>query len=66
MSLGKTEWSKARKEIKNLLQNDNSILTKDLELQKKVLIPFKKVKMCLPATIGDYTDFILLKNMLEM
>jgi len=56
MALGESLWSEARNEIKYLLIN-NSVLAKDLELQKKILIPIKKVKMCLPANIGDYTDF---------
>ena len=57
MALGNPLWLEARKEIRYLLQDENSILAKDLEIQKQVLIPIKEVKMCLPAQIGDYTDF---------
>lgn len=57
MSLGKDAWSKARAQLTKLLSSDEPTLRDDNDLQKAALLPRKSVKMHLPASIGDYTDF---------
>jgi fumarylacetoacetase len=57
MDAGKTEWSKARKQIQQLLQDDCFQLRDNHELRDKVFYQQSQVTMHLPAKIGDYTDF---------
>ena len=57
MSLGKESWSKARKIISSLLQEDNPHLRDNKELKNKCLVAQKDATMVLPVSIGDYTDF---------
>ena len=57
MTLGKEKWSQARKIISSLLRSDNPTLQDNQTLREKCLINQKDVKMVLPVSIGDYTDF---------
>jgi len=56
MGLGRDAWTEARKTITKLLAADSPIKD-NKEIQAKLLVPQKEVTMCLPAAIGDYTDF---------
>ncbi len=56
MSLGINIWKLARSEIIKLLTSDDSKLLNNKEI-KNILKPINDVIMCLPASIGDYTDF---------
>lgn len=58
MSLGRECWRETRHVLQGLLASNNgSPLETDTRLRNKVLIPLRKVKMLLPMTVGDYTDF---------
>lgn len=57
MAAGKSEWSKIRYQIQNLLLDTNPKLKDNSDLKEKILINQNEVKMHLPAKIGDYTDF---------
>ncbi len=57
MALGKPFWIEARSVIQGLLSVGNSPLEKDSALRERLLLPLDTVKMHLPMTIGDYTDF---------
>merc|ERR1712156_42227 len=57
MGLTKDHWSEARATITSLLSASNATLRDNQVLRSEALIPQQKVKMHLPATIGDYTDF---------
>lgn len=57
MALGREAWKQVRTILQTVLSDDNPMLRDDKDLQKIALIPMKDVVMCLPANIGDYTDF---------
>merc|ERR1712215_211106 len=57
MGLTRAHWSEARATLLSLLSADSPTLRDDLPLRKAALVSQQKVKMHLPATIGDYTDF---------
>jgi fumarylacetoacetase len=57
MSLGRGAWRQVRAIISRLLSADEPRLRDDVELRRAVLLPQAEVEMCLPAEIGDYTDF---------
>merc|ERR1719167_817729 len=57
MSLPRRCWLEARTTITSLLSQENSVLRDNAPLRSEALVPQQKVKMHLPATIGDYTDF---------
>ena len=57
MALGKEKWSQARKIISSLLSSINPTLRDNYTLREKCLVSQKDVKMVLPVSIGDYTDF---------
>lgn len=52
MELGQDYWSELRKQVSNFLKFDSKTAS-----YSDVLIPFADVEMCMPAQIGDYTDF---------
>lgn len=54
MALGSEDWSRLRLAISRLLRADN---TQAKNLLKDKLLKQSQVVMCLPAVIGDYTDF---------
>jgi len=62
MSMGKTFHSEIRKEISDLLDENNSILRDDDKLRSECLIHQNDVTMCMPVEIGDYTDFYSSKD----
>lgn len=57
MAMGRPAWKEARATVQKLLSGEDPTLQDNLDLRKKALIPLSEVKMELPATIGDYTDF---------
>lgn len=57
MSLGRPAWSAVRRILTELLRHDNPTLRDDRPLRDRALIPIERIEMCLPAEIGDYTDF---------
>ncbi|KAI0129840.1 hypothetical protein BJ170DRAFT_578648 [Xylariales sp. AK1849] len=59
-ALGRPVHREVRKAIQELLALDTKfpdVLKENEQLRKKALIPQSKVKMHLPMSIGDYTDF---------
>lgn len=57
MSKGRETWKQVRTILQIALSDDNPMLRDDKDLRKIALIPMSDVIMCLPAEIGDYTDF---------
>ena len=57
MSMERETWKQVRTILQTALSDDNPMLRDDIDLKKIALIPMKDVVMCLPAQIGDYTDF---------
>ena len=57
MSLGHPAWKETRNRLKEILSKDCLILRDNESLRSKCLIDRSKIKMHLPAQIGDYTDF---------
>ncbi len=57
MSAGRDAWKQVRIVLQTILSEDNPTLRDDEALKEIALIPMKDVVMCLPAEIGDYTDF---------
>ncbi len=57
LSLGRSAWTAVRRILTDLLRHDNPTLRDDRPLRDRALIPVQHVEMCLPAEIGDYTDF---------
>jgi 2-keto-4-pentenoate hydratase/2-oxohepta-3-ene-1,7-dioic acid hydratase in catechol pathway len=57
MALGKSAWTPARDHIRKLLSADEPLLRDDAAQRAKCFIAQTSVRMELPATIGDYTDF---------
>ena len=62
MALGRVAWRECRSILTQLLSSDSSVLRTNIELRNKVLIPLRHVRMHIPATIGDYTDFYASKE----
>jgi fumarylacetoacetase len=57
MEAGPAVWEDVRRRLVELLRDDNPELRDNAPLRQAVLIPRHQVQMCLPAQIGDYTDF---------
>jgi fumarylacetoacetase len=62
MALGRPAWVHVRARLQALLAAEDypgadPRLRTDAALQARALLPRAAVRMCLPATIGDYTDF---------
>jgi fumarylacetoacetase len=57
MSKGRPAWSAVRRIVSDLLAHDNPTLRDDATLREEALVHVGQVEMCLPAEIGDYTDF---------
>lgn len=51
MSAGKSVWKEIRQRLTMLLSNDQA------QIKKEAVHPIEKIKMHLPVSIGDYTDF---------
>ena len=57
MALGRGAWRSVRASVSELFSADCATIRDDAELRSKCLFHQSSVKMCLPAHIGDYTDF---------
>jgi fumarylacetoacetase len=57
LALGRPAWTAMRATISRLLRADQPTLRDDAAQLSSVLVPQAEVKMCLPAEVGDYTDF---------
>jgi len=57
MGLTREHWAEARTTITSLLSADNPTIRDDDNLRNIALVSQDQVKMHLPASIGDYTDF---------
>lgn len=62
MSLGKNVWNEVRNAITDILDENNPVLRDNEILRSECLIPQKNSTMCMPAEIGDYTDFYSSKD----
>jgi len=56
MSLNREYWTEARSTIQKLLSEESS-LKDDADFKSKAVFGKNDVTMCLPATVGDFTDF---------
>jgi fumarylacetoacetase len=57
MAAGRGIWTAVRSALQHLLDENESVLRDSEELRSAALHRREGVTMCLPATIGDYTDF---------
>jgi fumarylacetoacetase len=57
MSLGPAAWNEARGAIQRLLRADVRELRDDAALRDLALVARDEVELCLPCTIGHFTDF---------
>ncbi len=57
MALGPTVWSAVRKQVTQLLREDEPTLRDDKKLRAELLFPIDDIELLLPVEIGDYTDF---------
>ena len=57
LALGRPAWTSVRETLQSLLSAENPRLRDDQKLRQEVLHERDKVRMHLPARIGDYTDF---------
>lgn len=62
MALGWDNWKATREVLTDIFTSGNDKLKGDAALCAKALIPANKVKLHLPAQIGDYTDFYASKE----
>lgn len=62
MSMGKKFHKEIRKEITEILDENNSLLRDNKKLRSECLILQSDVTMCMPVEIGDYTDFYSSKD----
>lgn len=59
--LGKKHWAEARTTIQHLLSEESPI-KEDMETRNNAFFLINDVIVCMPAQIGDYTDFYSSKN----
>jgi len=57
MAAGRSEWTRVRTRLQELLSAEHTELRDDATLRDRVLLEQKEVRMRLPAQIHDYTDF---------
>ena len=57
LAAGREAWREARAAVSLLLRADEKRLKDDARLRERALLPAASVTMCLPAEVGDYTDF---------
>ncbi|MBW6458999.1 MAG: fumarylacetoacetase [Bacteroidales bacterium] len=57
IALGKPVTGKVRELIMTLFASDNPMIKENLALQNHALYPVHEVKMQMPVSVGDYTDF---------
>jgi fumarylacetoacetase len=56
-ALGRETWMETRAAVSRLLRADEPRLRDDAGLREHAFVPQASVRMLLPASIGDYTDF---------
>ena len=57
MGLSAQHWAETRATVSSLLSRDNAVLRDDSALRARAFVSQSRVRMHLPAPIGDYTDF---------
>jgi fumarylacetoacetase len=57
MALGKSEWSRLRRELHDLLRANGPASEATRKAVQQRLLPMRELEMLLPVEIGDYTDF---------
>ena len=57
MAAGQEAWSEVRLRLSNLLCQQDKDLEANRDLLSPMLIAINDLSLCLPAQIGDYTDF---------
>ncbi len=57
MSLGRKACGDVRNEIQSLFGTERSEIRDNLVLQSECIFHKNEIEMCMPVTIGDYTDF---------
>ncbi len=57
IALGQPSWRAVRERISDLFEKDSSHIRENIEAKSKILIHIDEVKMKMPVTVGDYTDF---------
>lgn len=57
LAAGRPAWREAREKVSRLLRADETALQGNPELRAHSLVSASSVEMCLPAQVGDYTDF---------
>jgi fumarylacetoacetase len=62
MSLGRPAWRETRNALQRLLSAQEGALRDNTALLATALLPQNAIRMHLPATIGDYTDFYCSKE----
>ncbi|KAM9311124.1 fumarylacetoacetase [Gastrophryne carolinensis] len=62
MALGCNAWREARQVLQKLLAASEPTLQDNKELCARAFVPQSRVKLHLPANIGDYTDFFSSKD----
>jgi len=66
MKKGKLASRRLRDRVSDLLEKDNTELQNNEHHVNQVLIPIEQTIMLMPVEIGDYTDFIQVRNMQPM
>lgn len=62
MEMGRAAWTEARTTLTALLSGSDASLRDNQDLRAAALCPQSDVTMCMPAKIGDYTDFYASRN----
>jgi len=57
IALGQPTWRAVRERISDLFEKDNTHIRENIEAKSKILVHIDEVKMKMPVTVGDYTDF---------
>ncbi len=57
IALGQPTWRAVRERISDLFELDSSHIRENIEAKSKILVHIDEVKMKMPVTVGDYTDF---------
>lgn len=57
MASGRSEWTRVRRTVAELLRDTNSTLRDEARLRDRALIPQAALKMRLPVRIGAFVDF---------
>jgi fumarylacetoacetase len=57
MSLGRDTWRKTRSHLFSLLLSSGELANRAKAKQRDILVPQSDVRLVMPMTIGDFTDF---------